>query len=549
MVSPILRLSLVILAALAYGAGRVEIAHAQSSDTFVVAVLPFESADDGKSKDLQEKMIEELTALGTYTLVAARDVNQDVQAAGLRPGAEITDAKSLEIAREAGAKIVARGTLLNRGGTWAASATFVDVATRTVQDLPEVTGRSVDDVATKLVEVFNNRNQANKHVIFGVDYMRAENWDRAITNFEQALQYDPELAAAHYYMGQAYLKKGDPTRALSELEKAIEIDPAYINAYHTIGLAYLERGDSTAARNFFEQLVQQKAQDCDVQVAYGYVMANELGEVEKGLAAFERAKQLCPDNPLAYQYLAFALPMDQGDEKIANFQRYLELTEGQATDPEALQYLFGLYFAEERYQEAKTTIDRVLAADPENAQLQMYAGVVASKLNQHQQAIQYYTKAVELNPELQDAYLYRALSYRETGNTTAFAADLEKAGRGRSGEILAGMALRDAHQLIRAGRASAALEALSRAAALGGDRCAIAYYRGDAYYQMGRGAQGEDKSVASNQRSIELFRTAIGHLQGACGTYSSYAGGLISNANQYIERGDLIVKKLTRSGR
>ncbi len=546
---PIFRLSLVIVALVGLGMTRTVVAHAQSSDAFVVAVLPFSSTDDGKSKDLQKRMIAELEELGTYSLVDAKTVNDEVQSAGLRPGAAIPEAKSLEIGREAGAKIVARGELENRGGTWVARATFVDVGTRNEQELPEVTGRSVDDVGAKLVEVFNNRNQANKHVVFGIDYIRAENWDRAISNFEQALQYEPNLAAAHYYLGQAYLKKGDPTKALAELEKAIETDPAYINAYHTIGLAYLERGDTTAARNFFQQLIERKPQDCDVQIAYGYVMANQLGEVEKGLEAFEKAKQLCPDNPTAYQYLALALPQDRGDEKIANFQKYLELSEGKATDAEALQYLFGLYFAEERYQDAKQTIDRVLAADPDNAQLQMYAGVVASKLRQNQEAIRYYTRALELDPDLQDAYLYRALAYREVGNTSAYAADLEKAGRGRSGEILASLALRNAAQLIRSGRPSAALEDLNRAAALGGDRCAIEYYRGDAYYQLGKGAQGEDKSVASNQRSIDLFRTAIGHLQNACGTYSSYAGGLVNNANQYIERGELIVKKLNRSGR
>jgi tetratricopeptide (TPR) repeat protein len=545
-----LRLSVLTLAIVATAASaRVASAHAQSSDGFTVAVLPFSAPDDGKAKELQKTMIAELDALGAYTLIEAKRINDQVQDSGLRPGGAIPDARAFEIAREVGAKIVAQGSLENRGGTWVASVTFVDVATRNVQELPEVTGRNVEEVGKKLVEVFNNRNQANKHVIFGIDYVRAENWERAITNFQQALTFDPNMAAAYYYMGEAYLKQGKTDEALQALQKAIDIDPAYINAYHTIGVAYIERGDTTAARGFFEQLVQQKPEDCDVQIAYGYVMANQLSEVELGLAAFEKAKQLCPDNPLVYQYLASALPEDRGNEKIDNFKRYLELSEGKATDPEALEYLFSLYFQEERFEEAKQTIDQVLAADPENAQLQMYAGVVASRLNQHREAVAYFTKAIELNPELENAYLHRAFAHEKLGNTTAYAQDLEKAGRGRASDFLAGRALREAHQLLRSGRLGPALERLNQAAALGADRCAIAYYRGDIYYQMGKGAQGEDKSVASNQRSIENFRTAIGYLQSACGTYSSYAGGLINNSQQYIERGELIIKKQTRSGR
>ena len=547
----IFRLSVLTLAILAAASAWPAHAQTQSSDGFTVAVLPFSAPDDGKAKDLQKTMIAELDALGAYTLIEAKRINDQVQGSGLRPGGVIPDARAFEIAREVGAKIVAQGSLENRGGAWAASVTFVDVATRNVQELPEVTGRNVEEVGKKLVEVFNNRNQANKHVIFGIDYIRAENWDRAITNFQQALTFDPSMAAAYYYMGEAYLKQ-DPPRtdeALQALQKAIDIDPAYINAYHTIGVAYIERGDTASARGFFDQLVQRKTEDCDVQIAYGYVMANQLNEVDLGLAAFEKAKQLCPDNPLVYQYLASALPEDRGNEKIENFKRYLELSEGKATDPEALEYLFSLYFQEGRFEEAKQTIDQVLAADPENAQLQMYAGVVASRLDRHREAVAYFTKAIELNPELENAYLYRAFAHEKLGNTTAYAQDLEKAGRGRASDFLAARALREAHQLLRGGRLGPALERLNQASALGADRCAIAYYRGDIYYQMGKGAQGEDKSTASNQRSIEMFRTAIGHLQGACGTYSSYAGGLINNSQQYIERGELIIKKQTRSGR
>jgi len=537
-----------ISAAFSAGAGM-ERALAQDSDTFVVAVLPFSSTDDGKSKDLQEHMIEGLDLLGPYTLIEQGQVNDALEDAGLRPGQEIAEAKSLEIGRALGAKIVSRGALSQNGRDWVAEPIFVDVATRNMQELGAVSAGDIDDLGERVVESFNSRNQADKHVIFGIDYARSEAYPRALTNFQQALDYDPQLAAAYYYMGDTYLKMDSLNAALAALEKAVEIDPAYINAYHSIGQAYLEKGDTTQAKNFFEQLVTQKPQDCQIQVAYGYVMANQLGEVDKGMAAFERAQQLCPEDPQAYQYLAYALPDTRRDAKIDNFKRYLELSEGKATDPEALQYLFGLYFAEEQYEGAKETIGQALAADPTDANLQLYAGIVESKLGNHQAAIGHYDRAIELNSELENAYLYRALAHRETGNTTAYARDLERAGRGRSGEILANMALREAHAALQAGRTGAALESLSRAASLGANSCAVEYYRGDAYYRMGKALEGENNSVGQNQRAREMFQASINHLQNACGDYLSYAQGLIGNANQYITRVDAIIKKLSQSGR
>ena len=528
---------------------RVETARAQDSDTFVVAVLPFSSSDDGKSKDLQEHMIEGLDLLGPYTLIEQDQVNDAVEDAGLSPGQEIAEAKSLEIGRALGARLVSRGSLTQNGREWVAEPIFVDVSTRNMQELGSVAAGDVDDLGERVVESFNSRNQADKHVIFGIDYARSEAFERALTNFQKALEYDADLAVAYYYMGDTYLKMDSLNSALAALEKAVEIDPAYINAYHSIGQAYLEKGDTLQAKNFFEQLVAQKPQDCQIQVAYGYVMANQLGEVDKGMAAFERAQQLCPEDPQAYQYLAYALPDTRRDAKIDNFKRYLELSEGKATDPEALQYLFGLYFAEEQYDGAKETIEQALAADPTNANLQLYAGIVESKLGNHPAAIAHYDKAVELNSELENAYLYRALSHKETGNTAAYARDLERAGRGRSGEILANMALREAHAALQAGRTGAALESLSRAASLGANSCAVEYYRGDAYYRMGKALEGENNSVGQNQRAREMFQASINHLQNACGDYRSYAQGLIGNANQYITRVDAIIKKLSQSGR
>ncbi len=539
--------SLTALAAAALLAAHPAWALAQEADAFTIAVLPFSTTDDGKARDLQEKMIEELDALGSYTLVEQRDVNRALEAAGLRPGSDVPAVKALEIGQALDARLVAYGDLVRQDG-WTADPVFVEVTTRNTQDLPAVRDGNVDRLGEKVVQAFNERNQALKHLIFGRDYIRGENYERAITNFDQALGFDANLAAAHYYKGEAYLAQGQVDQALVSLEEAIEIDPAYISAYHTIGQAHLEKGDTVQARNFFEQLAQSKADDCDIQVAYGYVMANQLGEVEKGLQAFERAKSLCPDNPLAYQYYAFALPDERRLEKIDAFKTYLDLSEGQATSQELLEYLFGLYFAEEQFEEARQTIDGAVQADPTDPNLLFYAGYVRDKLGQYQQALEYYDRALAVNPEMERAFIGKALAYKELGNQAQYIANLENAGRDAS-RIIASQTLRNAFDLLKAGRIGAALDAGRQAMRLGADACAGNYVVGAALYDLGKAAQGEDKSAASNQRALGLFQQAISNLGGACGTYGSYGQGLIGNANQYIERVNLILRKMGQGGR
>jgi hypothetical protein len=161
----------IIAAALFSGIGAT---HAVAQETeFIVAVLPFTSPDDGEARDVQEAMIEGLDLLGAYTLIEQDAVNDALDDAGYEPGQEIPEAKTLEIGRELGAKIVARGTLARSGGEqWTAEPVFVEVGTRITQEAP-VSANDASDVGAAVVESFNSRNQADKHVIFGRDYARS----------------------------------------------------------------------------------------------------------------------------------------------------------------------------------------------------------------------------------------------------------------------------------------------------------------------------------------------------------------------------------------
>ena len=161
----------IIAAALFSGIGAT---HAVAQETeFIVAVLPFTSPDDGEAKDVQEAMIEGLDLLGQYTLIEQEAVNDALDDAGLEPGQDIPEAKTLEIGRELGAKIVARGTLSQSGGQWTATPVFVEVGSRITQELAPVSANDASDVGAAVVESFNSRNQADKHVIFGRDYARS----------------------------------------------------------------------------------------------------------------------------------------------------------------------------------------------------------------------------------------------------------------------------------------------------------------------------------------------------------------------------------------
>ena len=70
-----------------------------------------------------------------------------------------------------------------------------------------------------------------------VNYHKGE-YDRAIADYTQAIKLDPKDAAVYTNRGIAYRRQGDFDRAIADYDKAIELNPKYANAYNGRAWAY-----------------------------------------------------------------------------------------------------------------------------------------------------------------------------------------------------------------------------------------------------------------------------------------------------------------------
>ena len=81
---------------------------------------------------------------------------------------------------------------------------------------------------------------ADEHIAAGLADFRRRRFSSAKTHFEQAVEADPNSAAAHYYLGYTVYKIAEPKRANSpgkaeaagHFAKAFELDPAFVPAWH-----------------------------------------------------------------------------------------------------------------------------------------------------------------------------------------------------------------------------------------------------------------------------------------------------------------------------
>jgi Tfp pilus assembly protein PilF len=125
--------------------------------------------------------------------------------------------------------------------------------------------------------VFNrSKFQYTQKMNIAMDYLYAQNYKKAQTLLEDAIRVRPQEPKAHDKLGYVFFKLGKQDRAIFEFEKAIEVDPKYDEAYANLSAIYKKAGDSNAGK-------------ADKQTAI-----NSYLRAEKEL---EKALRVAPNNP------------------------------------------------------------------------------------------------------------------------------------------------------------------------------------------------------------------------------------------------------------
>ncbi len=118
-----------------------------------------------------------------------------------------------------------------------------DLATALTLYTRVIDSKELDPGDNLLVYTYNNR---------GIIYLQRGELDKAITDFDAALQGGPDYLV-YYNRGRAWSQKGDYDRAIADLNQAIELYPNFVKAYNERGLAWMNKGDAAKARADLEK--------------------------------------------------------------------------------------------------------------------------------------------------------------------------------------------------------------------------------------------------------------------------------------------------------
>ena len=263
------------------------------------------------------------------------------------------------------------------------------------------------------------------HYQIGLIHARKGAFEKAKTQYQFAIELDPELSLPHFQLGYLLTQQGKFKEAVPFYQKAIALYPNHTGAYYQLANAYFRIGEQDEGKRHLEKFWEIKAKE-------RFNLAErslKKGEIDEALTAFQRTLDMDAAFAPAYARLS-AIALQQSDLETAAYylQRALEIKPNFA----AGHYQLGsIYHKQGKIKKAIESFEDALTLKPSYAPAcNALAWLYAEGEKNIDEAITLATRAVKLKPTASHwdtlAYaLYKARKYTEAAEAIAKALDLQ----------------------------------------------------------------------------------------------------------------------------
>ncbi len=244
--------------------------------------------------------------------------------------------------------------------------------------------------------------------------MAAGEYEKAIGVLTQAVALDPNLSPAWGRLSHAYYKLGNLQKALDATNQGIRADPNVPEHYLNRGLIYMKTGQPDLGVRDYQTAERLRPGDVDamVRIALAY---KEADKFDDSLRIYEALAKTNPSLVDFYiNYSALLLDMNQN-------VRALGVTkQGIAMHPNNFSLLVNHANAlseNKDFDGAIASYKRAMKIDSKEVSAPYnLANLYMVDLQKPSTAIEWYVKAMQLDPTSFGAYLNLASAYKDSGN-------------------------------------------------------------------------------------------------------------------------------------
>jgi TonB family protein len=215
--------------------------------------------------------------------------------------------------------------------------------------------------------------------------------DEALKLYQYAIAQNPAIWDVQYYLGRIHLENGRYAQAVEPLDKAFKLKPDDTDTISSLGVALSKSGRSTEAVTFLTRITALKRYIKEDFYYLGEAYANDQ-EWLKAAQAFKEGADLRGIDPNGYFYWATML-FNAGklDEAFDGYGKARSV-DYSGTQAGILRYLAEIYRLRGMPDKALAQYQSLLQREPNDVEALFQAGFISFKLNQLDQAKDYFRK-------------------------------------------------------------------------------------------------------------------------------------------------------------
>ncbi|MBS3782290.1 MAG: tetratricopeptide repeat protein [Candidatus Thermoplasmatota archaeon] len=245
----------------------------------------------------------------------------------------------------------------------------------------------------------------------GNNYLANGDYETAQRFYDKAIESGDNKALAFFKKGELFLGRGKYDKAIKELKNALEIYPNSVEIWALLGDVYDENNKKEKAVKAYNKAIELNENNLDVLKKKGRVLY-EMKRYDEAILCFEdildlesNSKEVWNNKALCHmrngeyeeslESINNALSIDQKfEEALLNkaliFENMGEMDKALEVSKELVEslpdkseyhYVRGAYLAElERYEDALIHMNRAVELDPENEQAQMMVSALERKI-------------------------------------------------------------------------------------------------------------------------------------------------------------------------
>jgi len=274
--------------------------------------------------------------------------------------------------------------------------------------------------ALLVIVVFALSGCANKYVTSGKIAMNGKNFEKAIADFNKALENNPNNGEAHYYLAQCYKETEQYDKMLPHIaaaetlytKKAGRMEDLRLEIWNKLfeeGKAKATEEKWEEARDDFELAIKVLPSRYEAYSNSGFVWQH-IGDNDSAYFYYAKAYEIAPNELLVMENFASLCYNIKNYDKAEEL--YLTILKKDPNHAGAMGRLGDIYGHKGDFEKAVGYYNRALEVENDNCALWFNLGVLYfQEIHDNDSAINAFSRTVDLCPDDINAFINLAVAY------------------------------------------------------------------------------------------------------------------------------------------